>query len=87
MTRKLFHPLQEVCCIAEECTAIDPKLQGLPDVYYGKTYKIRTYERFKYGVWWVSLVGFSEGLIYSEDSFVPMVSIKEVIEIFNYETV
>ena len=87
MTEKIFAPGQQVCCIDDSCIAVNPAQQNIPDVFYGNNYTIKKYEHFKYGLWWVSLVGFADGLLYSEDSFVPLVEISEVIELFNHELV
>ncbi len=76
---QLFTKNQDVVCVATECKPTRPELANLPDVHYRNLYKIKSYEWFKFNVWFVSVHELPDGCIYSEDSFAPLMCIKELM--------
>ena len=75
----IFTPGEEVICIDVTCEPARPELAFLPDIFYGNLYTIRAYESFRYGKWFVSVLGMPNGLIYSEDSFIRPIDLEELM--------
>lgn len=75
----LFKPGEEVICIDSCCEPARPELACLPKIFYGNLYTILAYESFRYGKWFLSVVGMPPGVIYSEDSFVRPISLEELM--------
>ncbi len=80
MTKQEFKRFEEVICIDKQNQPIRKGARNVKNLVYKETYTINKYCWFKYGRWWVELVGFPDDCVYSEDSFTTIKTIEEVME-------
>ncbi len=80
MNTQRFKPLEEVTCIDKQNQPIRKAARRIKNLTYGNKYTISRYCWFKYGRWWVELVGFPDDCVYSEDSFTDIKTVEETME-------
>jgi hypothetical protein len=81
--KKRFYEGEEVVCVDKEMRPATEAAKDAPALIYNNLYVIDKYVHFKYGVWWVSIVGIAECCIYSEMSLAPITQIEELLEDVN----